>query len=230
MKYLTKALLLVITLCVPFFLLMGSIKILISPSFLHFEYSLPNFPADDFGFTKAERLKWGIPSLKYLINNETDDSLGNLRFEDGTAIYNERELEHMLDVRNLVKAANLAWYLVAAFLVLAGIVLWKLHKCTEYWNAVSYGGWLTFGLILAVIAGILFDFTALFTGFHAIFFEGDTWLFFANDTLIRLYPEKLWSDAFIYMGGFTLVGALVIIILVPRLAKKCNKRQDFPAV
>lgn len=90
----------------------------------------------------------------------------------------------------------------------------------QYWKAVSYGGWLTLGLILLVIAGVFINFNQLFASFHAIFFEGDTWLFFTNDTLIRLFPEKLWSDAFIYMGIFTLAEALVCVLVGGRLAQK----------
>lgn len=225
MKLLVRILLVVVALCVPFVLLMGSIRILINPFFLHYEYSLPNFPEDDFGFTAQDRLKWGILSLEYLTNNENDEYLSTLKFEDGAPLYNERELEHMLDVRILVRSALIAWYIVAAFLVVAAVILWKSGRISDFWMAISSGGWLTLGLILVIIAGVFLDFYALFAGFHAIFFEGDTWLFFADDTLIRLYPEKLWSDAFIFMGVFTLAGAVITIIAGRRFAQKERKNR-----
>ena len=220
MKALLKVLTLSVTLCIPFFLLMGSINILLKPIFLDYEYGLPGFPADDFGFSTVDRLKWGNHSLAYLTNQVNDDYLATLKFEDGSPLYNERELKHMLDVRNLVQAAVKAWYIVTAFLIAAGLSLWKAGALKSYWKAISYGGWLTLGLILAIIAAVLINFDALFAGFHAIFFEGDTWLFFTNDTLIRLFPEKLWSDAFIYMGIFTLVGAILCVFVAGRLAQK----------
>lgn len=220
MKILAKTLSILVTICIPFFLLMGSISILLNPFFLDYEYNLPAFPVDDFGFSTADRLKWGKLSLDYLTNNESDTYLGTLKFEDGSPLYNERELSHMLDVRLLVKAALGAWYLVTAFLILIGLFSWKLGRTNEYGKAISRGGWLTLGLILAILAAVLIDFNSLFAGFHAIFFKGDTWLFFTNDTLIRLFPEKLWSDAFIYMGVFTLVGAIIFAIVVGRLSQK----------
>lgn len=199
---------------------MGSIRILLNPFFLDYEYNQPGFPADEFGFTTADRLKWGKLSLIYLTNNESDDYLGTLKFDNGSPLYNERELSHMLDVRLLVKAALKAWYGVILFLIVMMLFYWRTQRMRQYWKAVSYGGWLTLGLILLVIAGVFINFNQLFAGFHAIFFEGDTWLFFTNDTLIRLFPEKLWSDAFIYMGIFTLAEALVCVLVGGRLAQK----------
>ncbi len=81
MKILVKILSVLVTIYVPFFLLMGSIRILINPFFLDHEYGLPTFPADDFGFTTVDRLKWGKLSLEYLINNESDEYLGTLKFD-----------------------------------------------------------------------------------------------------------------------------------------------------
>ncbi|MRS03040.1 TIGR01906 family membrane protein, partial [bacterium] len=43
-----------IAIIVPIFLMMASIRILLNPFFLDYEYNLPNFPADEFGFTKAD--------------------------------------------------------------------------------------------------------------------------------------------------------------------------------
>lgn len=220
MKILFKIFSTLISLTLPFFLLMGSIRILLNPFFLDYEYNQPGFPADEFGFTTADRLKWGKLSLIYLTNNESDDYLGTLKFDNGSPLYNERELSHMLDVRLLVKAALKAWYGVILFLIVMMLFYWRTQRMRQYWKAFSYGGWLTLGLILLVIAGVFINFNQLFAGFHAIFFEGDTWLFFTNDTLIRLFPEKLWSDAFIYMGIFTLAEALVCVLVGGRLAQK----------
>ncbi len=220
MKVLIRFISILISVVLPFFLLMCSIRMLLNPFFLDYEYNLPNFPADDFGFTTPDRLKWGKISLLYLTNNESDDYLGTLKLDDGSPLFNQRELSHMLDVRVLVKAALKAWYGVGLFLFLSLALFWRTNNIKRYWQAVSTGGWLTLGLIVLMIAGVFIDFYQLFAGFHAIFFEGDTWLFFTNDTLIRLFPEKLWSDAFIYLGMFTLISALVCACAGRKLAQR----------
>ena len=99
MKVLIRLISMLIPVVLPFFLLMCSIRMLLNPFFLDYEYNLPNFPADDFGFTTPDRLKWGKISLLYLTNNESDDYLGTLKLDDGSPLFNQRELSHMLDVR-----------------------------------------------------------------------------------------------------------------------------------
>jgi len=220
MKKLQSVLMLLVTIVLPFVLIMASIRVLLNPFFLDYEYNSANFPADDFGFTTADRLKWGKPSLEYLVNNQGIDFLANLKFDDGTSIYNERELSHMLDVKNLIQAALLGWYIALGFLVVVWFWSWRAKWSEKFWRAISRGGIATIGLIAAILLGVLLDFDALFRGFHAIFFTGDTWLFYIDDTLIRLFPEKLWSDAFLFMGIFTLTGAIWFGFLGNHLAQK----------
>ena len=47
--------------------------------------------------------------------------------------------------------------------------------------------------------------------FHQLFFEGDSFAFRYDDTLIRLYPEQLWNDAAILIGVLT--GVLSVALL-----------------
>jgi len=220
MKKVYLALSILITILIPFFLMMGSIRVLLNPFFLDYEYNLPNFPRDDFGFSTADRLYWGKISLNYLTNSAGIDYLGDLKFEDGTSFYNDRELSHMLDVKNLIQKALIVWYISIA--VLIGLFIWsRLKKWTDiFMRGLSRGSLLTFGVIAAVLVGVALNFDELFTQFHHLFFTGDTWLFYVNDSLIRLFPEKLWSDAFLFMGVFTLVGAVLLLLLGTRFIKR----------
>ncbi len=209
-----------IAIIVPLLLMMTSIRILLNPFFLDYEYNLPNFPADEFGFTKADRLHWGKLSLVYLTNSAGPEFLADLKFADGQPIYNERELSHMLDVKNLVQLMMKIMLPMAAFILLAWVFAWRLGWKSEFWRAISLGGWLTLGMIGLILVGTVINFDALFTGFHHLFFTGSTWLFYTNDTLIRLFPEKLWSDAFTFMGVFTLATGVICTFLGARLAHK----------
>jgi integral membrane protein (TIGR01906 family) len=220
MKLIVKILSILVTLVVPFILIMMAIRLLINPLFLTVEYNLPNFPSDPYGFTTAERLKWGELSMDYLINSEPDDYLATLKFEDGTPLYNERELSHMLDVRVLVQSALTAWYILLGVTLLLGLTAWKFGYLKELWKSITLGGWLTLGVIFLVILSTFIDFSALFTAFHGLFFQGDTWLFYESDTLIRLYPLKFWSDAFIYVGAMTIIGALLCILVPTKFIRK----------
>lgn len=212
MKLITKLLSLFITITFPFVLIMFSIRVLFTPLFLVAEYNMPGFPSDPYGFSKEERLKWGSLSIQYLFNDEDPEFLENLRFEDGTSIYNEREISHMVDVKILLQQTLRLFYLF--LIVYIVIVIWTKIKKQLYWvwDAASKGGWLTLGLIGAILAAVVISFDALFTAFHKVFFVGDTWLFYFSDTLIRLFPMRLWQDAFIFMGIITIVVALFFAI------------------
>lgn len=220
MKRLFSIVSLLVTIVMPFFLLMTSVRIIMNPFYLDYEYRLHNFPPDEFGFSTNDRLKWGKLSLNYLFNQENIDFLANLRLDDGSVLYNERELSHMLDVKILVQAGLRVWYAIIAFLILSGIVAWKTGHKNEFLRGISRGGWITVALILLILAAVMIDFNALFTGFHAIFFTGDSWLFYIDDTLIRLFPEKLWSDAFTFVGILTLVGALLCGLFTVRFSQQ----------
>lgn len=220
MKKVHSALSILVTIIVPFLLIMTSIRILLNPFFLDYEYNLPNFPADDFGFTTADRLYWGKISLNYLTNSAGIEYLADLKFVDGTSFYNERELSHMLDVKTLIQKALIGWYI--SIVVFLGLFIWSsFGKWKDvFLRGLSRGGLLTIGVIIAVLAGVALDFNGLFVQFHHLFFTGDTWLFYLDDSLIRLFPEKLWSDAFLFMGIFTLTGAVLLLLPGTRLLKK----------
>ena len=65
-------------------------------------------------------------------------------------------------------------------------------------------------IILTIISAILslISFDILFTIFHNLFFSGNSWLFNPADTIINIFPEKFFVDAF----GFILMLSISISI------------------
>src|SRR5512134_1418389 len=117
-----------VALLVPIALIGLGLRLLLSPLFLQVEYNMPYFPPDPFGFTKEDRLKWAPYALDYLTNNEDISYLSDLKFADGTPLYNERALTHMDDVKLVTQGALRAWY--ASLVLLAVLGLWA-----------RFGGW-----------------------------------------------------------------------------------------
>ncbi len=216
-----------VALLVPLALIGLGLRVLLTPLFLHIEYNMPYFPPDEYGFTKEDRLKWAPYALDYLVNNEDISYLGDLKFDDGTPLYNERELSHMDDVKRVTQGALNVWYISLASLILLGIWSWRgrfdyAQRGTQaYRQGLMRGGWLMIGLAgaigLIVVIGIAVNpnvFWNFFVGFHRLFFEGDSWMFLHSDTLIRLFPLRFWQDAFLLAaiialgGGFALAFGL----------------------
>ncbi len=201
------------SLLIPLALIGTALRILLSPIFINIEYRMPYFPADEYGFTQQDRLHWAPFALDYLTNSADISYLGDLQFDDGSPLYNERELSHMADVKNVVIGALRAWMISLTILILLAILAYRQKWMSVYINGLRRGGMWMIGLAaaLGLIAGIgivanpdvFFEF---FTLFHQIFFTGDSWLFYYSDTLIRLFPIRFWEDAFLWAAVLSLGG------------------------
>lgn len=206
-----------VAILVPIALLGLGLRALLTPVFLQIEYNMPYFPPDQYGFTKEDRLKWAPYALDYLVNSADISYLGDLQFDDGAPLYNERELSHMADVKRVTQGALNVWYISLALLVALGGWSWREGTLQAYRQGLRRGGWLMVSLagLIGVIAvvGILISpsiFYSFFVGFHALFFEGDSWLFLYSDTLIRLFPLRFWQDAFLYAAVIALGGGFAL--------------------
>ena len=208
-----------VSILIPMALIGLAIRVLLSPLFYKTEYNMPYFPPDDYGFTKADRLKWAPYAVNYLVNNADISYLGDLKFDDGTPLYNERELSHMKDVKRVTQGALQFWYLALAILLLLGVWAWFGEWWDFYRLGLIRGGWLMVGLAvtigLIVVVGILINpnvFDTFFIAFHSLFFEGDSWLFLFSDTLIRLFPVRFWEDAFLWAAVIALGGGIALAL------------------
>jgi len=214
-----------VSLLTPLALIGFALRILLTPLYYTVEYNMPYFPADEYGFTKEDRLHWAPYAVDYLVKNVDIAHLGNLTFEDGTPLYNERELSHMHDVKGVVRGSLRVWYITLAVLFALGILAWRGGWLPGYLNGLRRGGWWMIGLAisLGLIAGtgILLDvdvFWKFFTLFHQVFFEGNSWLFFYSDTLIRLFPIRFWQDAVLAAAVISLGGGLGLALGLKKFA------------
>jgi len=206
-----------VAILVPIALIGLGLRALLTPAFLQIEYNMPYFPPDEYGFTRKDRLQWAPYALEYLINSADISFLGDLEFDNGSPLYNERELGHMEDVKGVTQGALNVWYISLALLTMLGIWSWRGSWTQTYRQGLMRGGWLMVGLAgvigLIVVVGISVNpnvFWNFFVGFHGLFFEGDSWLFLYSDTLIRLFPLRFWQDAFLFAAVIALGGGIAL--------------------
>jgi integral membrane protein (TIGR01906 family) len=196
-----------VAILVPVALLLTSARLMLTPAFVAVEYRMPGFPGDPYGLTLEQRLEYAPIALEFLLNDEGIDFLADLRFADGSPLFEERELSHMVDVKVLTQQLLTVWYGILVLLLGVGVWAWQADWLPVYRRMLSCGGQFTAGLILLLLLYVALNFQKLFVAFHRIFFEGDTWLFSFSDTLIRLFPMRFWQDVFIFLGVVTLLGA-----------------------
>lgn len=207
----------------PFVLLMISVRLLITPLYARIEYQLPGFPEDTYGFTLEDRLKWSEPSIDYLVNSEDISYLESLTFEDGEPIYNESELSHMEDVKTVVTGMRIALAAIMVLILVIDSIAVKKGWKKQLFHGIERGGWMTIGLLVAVLIFVLLSFDQLFTWFHQIFFESGTWRFYTSDTLIRLFPTRFWRDSFIFVGALSMLMGGGLILFNRRQMKKLTE-------
>ena len=210
MKTLLKVLSWVVTILLPVALTFLGARIVLTHTFLRLEYRIPGFPPDTYGFSQQDRVHWSQIAWDYLLNNADISYLGDLRFPDGSPLYNDRELSHMHDVKNVVQPSFWLGYTVCFLLLFLAVWARWGGWWTEYVRGIWRGGWLTVGLVAVIGIFAVISFWKFFTVFHRLFFLGDSWQFLYSDTLIRLFPMSFWQDAFLFPGVLDLLGGLAL--------------------
>ncbi len=129
-------------------------------------------------------------------------------------LFNERELAHLRDVRNLVQRcyqvqwASLAYvltYLVAGFIWLRRAFLSQMAK------AFLFGGLLTILALAAVGIWAAVDFESFFLAFHLTSFRNQLWLLDpTRDYLIAMFPEGFFFHTALFLSGAVIVEAIIL--------------------
>ena len=161
--------------------------------------------------TKEQRQEYAEIALEYLVNNAEIEFLGDLEFPNGEPMYDARELRHMLDVKVVTQWTLRVWLLASLISIGASVALaWQPETRQILRSGLSGGSLIVVGVLLALVLYILLNFNSFFTRFHLLFFESGTFLFYFDDTLIRLFPLKFWSDIFTLIGVASLVEGILI--------------------
>lgn len=201
-----------LVLAIPLWMLAGSTRLVATELYLQIEYGKANFPADPFGFSQDDRREYAPYAVRYLLNDQGIDYLGDLTFPDGHPLYNERELRHMADVKAVAQTA-FGWHTVLG-IPLVGAILWlglSAERRAILRRSLVYGGMVTLASVVALAIGVALNWDTFFEGFHRLFFESGTWRFEYSDTLIRLFPERFWFDAALTIGGLTISAELTLM-------------------
>ena len=197
-----------ITVGLPVFLVLTGVRLVMTEAFLQIEYNRPGFPADRYGFTQEDRLRYAPYAVEYLLNDAGISYLGDLEL-DGEPMFTPKELQHMEDVKAVTRVA-LAVHTALSILLLLGVIALAWQAATRHAlrQGLFEGGVFTLLLIVTLVIVVVVSWDFFFTGFHRLFFEGDSWQFSTRSTLIRLFPERFWFDAALAIGLFTVLGAL----------------------
>ncbi|MBI4333828.1 MAG: TIGR01906 family membrane protein [Chloroflexi bacterium] len=126
-------------------------------------------------------------------------------------LFNQREIQHMKDVKDLVRFGNLMQWLsllfVAAF-ASAGMFWWQGRRRRAVYKLILAGCLSTLVIIFLIGGMALVNFQGFFLVFHLVSFTNELWMLDpARDNLIRMFPEGFFFDSAIFIGGLVALEA-----------------------
>ena len=192
-----------------------------------------NLAGFDSSFFKGKFSEYGIskkiPKAEFLHQSVMEFIKGSN--DELPEQFNEREKEHLLDVKAIASVLMIILYSLAvlflALLVASGFFLRINGSILNFTGKI-----LVFGGILAILlGGILFvsiksDFQTTFESFHKLFFEKDTYMFDPeSEIIVNLYPEEIFMDLGARISQNVLAISLASIFLGLLLLPKSKKNK-----
>ena len=152
----------------------------------------------------------------YFNNNEEFLSIRTIINGEAAALLNEREIEHMRDVKGLVQGVYWIFSICALYLAISCII--SILPMYREWRLILKlllcGSLLTVGIIGIFGVAALSGFDALFVKFHQLSFSNDLWqLDPRTDYLIMMFPTGFWFDSAIKISVTILSSAGIVATL-----------------
>lgn len=126
--------------------------------------------------------------------------------------FNQRELSHMEDVRNLFlggMALRRICLVLGAVLVL---MIWRVGGLRLLPRAICTGTGVAFGGAALLALAVSADFRKSFTLFHHLFFDNDLWLLNPDtDRLINIVPQGFFVDTAFWIAVVFGVSAALLL-------------------
>lgn len=132
---------------------------------------------------------------------------------------NEREKQHLWDVRKVMNITTIVLYsfiaLFALLLISSAFILRVNNYIINFIGKVMiFGGLLTIFIAAVLLFLITSDFSSTFESFHQLLFNRGSYIFDpATDVIVRLYPEQLFQDLGSRISKGMIISSVIFIAL-----------------
>ena len=144
--------------------------------------------------------------------------------------YNEKELLHIEDVRNLVREVRI-FIAVCGILCVIGSV-WAIWSKNTDKLAKGFLAALGLVIILAAVVGVAaaIDMNAVINGFHELFVDNDLWMLSRRtDMVVWLFSHEMYGSAIARIGtrlACLLVPFTVASVFIIKKHGKCVRKEN----
>lgn len=219
------ALLIVFAISLPVFLMALNVSLLATNSFVGSQYTSPAFP-DSYRFTPVEKGELSSRVIGYLRGTAPSKSLSNIRAAESKPALDQREIEHLRDVRAVMRGLFIAGFIGSLLMLMAVVVTGGLapglYRAVEIGKLLRNGALGTIGIFVIAVLISMVNFSWLFETFHRIFFPAGSYMFSPESTLIQLYPEEFWVAASFRLFGWTIAEIAIVLLAGILLAMRFN--------
>lgn len=206
-----------------FIIILGSIFFhSFNRSFYHTQYTKLE-TAQTIGISESELDTATGVLLDYIVDHRDDL---DYQLESGEPMFNQREIDHMVDVKNLYLAAQ-SFFIISlvVFVALSIYYFLKLNR-NEFLFTFKQSfrhSFMIFGLVLGALGlYALIDFSGFWTNFHHVFFRNDLWLLNpATDRLIQMVPLPFFTQLV-----FRILFTIIIIVILLTLLSLFNSNKN----
>lgn len=188
----------------------------------------------DFYYTQykqnntREIVKTDDDNLMYITNNLLDylkdinDDINITYLKNGikTNVYQEIELIHMSDVKDLYQNVILLRNVLLIFIIIG--ILYFISKDISFRNEFNYSVILSLIIIIIIVINCIIDFNSFWFSFHKIFFtKNDYWLLDPNTCiLVNLFTSDFFFSLCTKICIISVVVILLLIIIINLYEKK----------
>ncbi len=151
-----------------------------------YEYNLNFYPITERTSLEIEEVREINSQIKNYFFDKTE-------FLE-VSIFNEKEIYHMKDVKDIINNLFLYGKLSSVVFVIITLICVKKYKVRIY-SVFKASSIVYSAMLLALAIGFLISFNKLFIIFHEIAFSNDLWKLNINeDYLLMMYPENFFRD------------------------------------
>ena len=217
-----------IIICVPLLLITTNVRIVLNSATMY-DYGFNKYKIEKYTGIEFEQLQAAGQQIRDYFNNDLEQITINISLHGDNIpnLFNEREILHMYDVKNLVKMVYMV-QLYSAILLSAGCVFMLFNSFTNRGilalKYIGRGGVFTFSLVIAVSILAIIGFDRLFLLFHLVSFSNDLWVLDPrHDYLIAMFPQGFFFDCTVVIAFLTLLEG-GILSLIPRAIRLVARR------
>lgn len=140
---------------------------------------------------------------------ETFDIQARLHTESPVSIFNEQDIVHMEDVRDLLNSALIVRNIGGLICLLSFVSLlkWDTRLILKglLWGSLGF-----IGIVGLIGIGFVLDFDGAFTLFHELVFSNDLWIMDPKtDVLIWIVPTPFFFNLIIRILAYTMIPLLI---------------------